>query len=190
MHHPVGAFDDVASPVKILRLVALEPESFGQHPFRRHLSGNVAQNWIARGVDVRGFAERPLIHPKQRRPHWRAVLHAGKHRAGSAVQAYGGDALRRRSRLGQRQRNRLDGSLPPRFDLLLRPTWMGMVRLKWHYRGPGNPAEFVVDSRTQALRADINTQIERLDTRIGSHEGAYKQQSAVANLDSRARARV
>ena len=158
VHEPVGAFDDAAGPAVDLRLVPLQPERLGQHPFRRQDAGDPAQHRVFCGADVGGLAVGALVHPQQRAAQRRAVEVAGDDGAGGAVEADAGHVIGSGGGAGQRFGHGGAGGGPPLIGVLFGPGRLRMERLQRGDAEAATGAGRVEQGGADALGADVEAE--------------------------------
>ena len=137
------------------RLVPLEPESLGQHPFGRHPARDEPQYGIARSADDLCLLERPLIHPEQGRAEGHSVFISRHDGARRTVKSDADHLLGRRVPLRKCKANRLCRCRPPIKRLLLGPCRMRISRLDLCDSECHRTALQVNQGRPQTLRPNI-----------------------------------
>ena len=167
VHEPVGALDDTIGRGVDTRLVSLQPQCFGKHPFRRHDAGDVTEDRITGRADFFRFPKRSLIHPEQCATQRRAVDPAGENSAGGTIKTDAGHGLRFGPRSRQGFGYRGAGRLPPLQRVLLRPARLGMKRIESRRGERLAVSAQVEEGGPQTLRADVQTEKKRL---TGAHE--------------------
>ncbi len=157
----VLVFADARGFAEQLRLVALHPQRFRDHPLggdRPRAIAVDAQGWIGARRDIGGFCRGAYVHPDHGGAQRRALFINRNHRAAGGVDAerehlVGGDA----SGL-DRAAHRFAEAAPPILRILLGPARLRELRLIGAgVRAPGPPVRIEQD-RPDALRPAIDAE--------------------------------
>ena len=157
----VLVFAHAGRALEQLRLVALHPQGFRDHPLGRDRPAAVAvdaQRGIAARRDVGGFGGGAHIHPDHRRAQRRAICVHRHHRAAGGVHAQRDDLIGGGAGCRDRAAHRFAEAAPPVLRVLLGPARLGELRLIGAGVRALGPALGIEQDRADALRPAVDAQ--------------------------------